>query len=249
MARAAERFSELGFEDFRRMASDETLSQYEKIGFPDDYRQGAAEAILRDIVGKLPALSSPDRTVVDIGPGCSELPRLIQDLCARHGNRLVLVDSPEMLGHLPDQPGTVKLAGQFPRCPELFERFEGHVDAVLVYSVVQHVVVDGDLREFVDRSLDLLAHGGSMLIGDVPNASKLARFLSSPAGREFHRAFMGSDEPAPSPEALARRPIDDAVVMDLVARARRAGCDAYVVPQAEDLPLANRREDIVIRRP
>jgi hypothetical protein len=249
MARPAdERFTELGFEDFRRMALDESLSRDEKIGFPDDYRAGAEEGIFADIVAKLPALSERGRMVVDIGPGCSGLPRMVQERCASHDNVLVLVDSAEMLAQLPDTPGAVKLAGAFPDCPELFDRYTGQVHAVLAYSVLHHVFVDGDVAEFVERALELLAHGGWMLLGDVPNASKRRRFLSSPAGREFHRRFSGSDEPPP-PEAVERGAIDDAIVLDLLARARRAGCDAYVVPQRLDLPMANRREDLLVHRP
>jgi hypothetical protein len=43
--------------------------------------------------------------------------------------------------------------------------------------------------------------------------------------------------------------IDDAVVFALLQRARAQGFDAYVVPQTPDLPMANRREDILITRP
>jgi hypothetical protein len=43
--------------------------------------------------------------------------------------------------------------------------------------------------------------------------------------------------------------IDDAVVMSLIQRARAQGFDAYVLPQSQALPMANRREDILIVRP
>jgi hypothetical protein len=43
--------------------------------------------------------------------------------------------------------------------------------------------------------------------------------------------------------------IDDGVILGIVDRMRRRGFDAYVVPQSESLPLANRREDILIVRP
>ena len=48
---------------------------------------------------------------------------------------------------------------------------------------------------------------------------------------------------------VERDQIDDGVVLGLVTRARNFGFDAYVVPQAPDLPMANRREDILIVRP
>ena len=47
----------------------------------------------------------------------------------------------------------------------------------------------------------------------------------------------------------SRAKIDDAVVFSILGRARAAGFDAYVVPQAPDLPMANRREDILIMSP
>jgi hypothetical protein len=35
----------------------------------------------------------------------------------------------------------------------------------------------------------------------------------------------------------------------MLGRARAAGFDAYVLAQPEALPMANRREDLLIRRP
>jgi hypothetical protein len=39
------------------------------------------------------------------------------------------------------------------------------------------------------------------------------------------------------------------VVFALLQRARLAGFDAYVLPQDPALPMANRREDVLIIRP
>jgi hypothetical protein len=126
----------------------------------------------------------------------------------------------------------------------------GAVDVALAYSVLHYVFAEGDAWGFLDRSLELLAHGGQMLIGDIPNVSKRKRFFASPAGVEFHRRFTGRDE---APEVVWDRPepakIDDAVVLSLLQRARGAGCDAYVLPQAAGLPMANRREDVLIVKP
>jgi hypothetical protein len=244
--RDLERFDGITFADFRRMARDDTLSQYEKIGFPDSYRAGAEEAILADIVKKLPALDSERSRVLDIGPGCSELPRMLIELCARRGHTVVLVDSAEMLGQLPDATHVTKVAGAFPgvALPK------GPYDAILAYSVLHYVFAEGDVFAFLDRAISLLAHSGAMLIGDVPNVSKRRRFFASPAGVEFHKRFMDTDEPpVVEHDRPAPQKIDDSVVLALVARARTAGCDAYVLPQADGLPLANRREDILVVKP
>jgi cyclopropane fatty-acyl-phospholipid synthase-like methyltransferase len=232
------------------MARDDTLSPYEKIGFPDEYREGAEEAIFRDIAAKLRLERRRELVVLDIGPGCSELPSMISRLCVEQGHRLLLVDSDEMLSHLPDEPHVTKLAGHYPEVAGLAEQHHGAVDAVLAYSVLHYVFAEGNTWNFLDRALQLLAPGGIMLLGDVPNVSKRRRFFSSAAGIAHHRAFTGRDAP-PEVQWNALEPgrIDDAVVLGLLARARSAGFDAYVVAQPDELPMANRREDILIRRP
>jgi SAM-dependent methyltransferase len=245
------RFAELTFDDFRRLATDTSLSPYERIGFPDEYRAGHERAIFDDIAAKLPPLAGRrEQVVLDIGPGCSELPAMVRRRCEEQGHTLLLVDSPEMLAHHPDGPGVRKFSGRFPHVPDLIDEFEGSVDAIVAYSVLHYVFPAESVHAFLDSALRLLAHGGHMLIGDIPNVSKRRRFFSSPAGREYHRAFTGSNEP---PEvtfnAIEPDKIDDAVLLGLVARARAAGFDAHLVPQADALPMANRREDLLVERP
>jgi SAM-dependent methyltransferase len=244
------RFANLTYDDFRRMAQDDSLSRYEKIGFPDSYREGKEQAIFEDIRTKLPLLDESRRVVLDIGPGCSELPLMLVEQCRERGHQLLLVDSAEMLKHLPDEPFIRKVAGFFPHCAELFALYSGRVDVILVYSVLHYIFAESNVWDFLDRALELLAPGGELLIGDVPNVSKRKRFFSSERGVRFHQEFTGTTEP---PEVtfnrIERRSIDDAVLMSLLARARAAGFDAYLVPQRDDLPMANRREDILIRRP
>lgn len=245
---ALDRFEGLTYDGFRSLAVDESLSSYEKIGFPDSYRAGAEAAILADIVSKLPGLAGENRRFLDIGPGCSDLPRMLIELCVECGHEAVLIDSPEMLAQLPDAPQVMKLPGRFPdaAATATLARF----DAILAYSVLHYVFDEGDVLSFLDSALDLLAPGGTLLIGDIPNVSKRARFLRSPAGRDFHEALVGrGDDPPAALTDPAPGGLDDGVVLKLVARAREAGCDAYVMPLAPGLPLANRREDIVVTRP
>jgi hypothetical protein len=244
------RFENLTFEGFRRLAQEESLSRYEKIGFPDSYRQGKEKLIFDDILAKLPLLESRGKTILDIGPGCSELPSMIIDLCRRNSHTLILVDSEEMLAHLPDETFIKKVAGYYPRCDELIAEQRGKIDVCLAYSILHYIFAEGNVWEFLDRSLELLSESGEMLIGDIPNVSKRKRFFSSENGIRFHQAFTGANEP---PEVIYNQiehsKIDDSVVLALLMRARSQGFDAYLVPQGEDLPMANRREDILIKRP
>jgi hypothetical protein len=243
-------YENIRFEDFRRFAKDPSLSKYEKIGFPDAYRKGFEEAIFNDIVSKLTNLALEKRAVVDIGPGCSDLPKMLIEKCRDRGHRLALIDSAEMLAHLPDEPFIEKVAALFPQCPAFIQARQGRVDAVLCYSVLHYVIVDTSVFDFLDASLSLLAPGGQMLIGDIPNVSKRKRFFSSEAGVRFHREFMQTTDPPPAESNRNERDkIDDAMLFALLQRARAAGFDAYLVPQNPALPMANRREDILIVRP
>jgi hypothetical protein len=76
------------------------------------------------------------------------------------------------------------------------------------------------------------------------------RFFSSDAGIKSHQEYIGRDE---RPEILFNQiesgQMDDAVVFSILARARSQGFNAWVVPQSPTLPMANRREDILICKP
>lgn len=245
-----QRFANLSFEDFRRMAQDESLSANERIGFPDEYRQGKAPLIAQDVLSKLTVLNGTSRVFLDIGPGCGELPSLLVEHCRTHAHRMLLVDSDEMLRHLPDAPFIEKYPGFYPKCDALFSRYGGQVDAILCYSVFHYVFAEANVWEFLDSSLTLLSEGGQMLIGDIPNISKRKRFFSSAAGVRFHQAFTGKDErPQVEFNTLERGQIDDSVIFAVVQRVRAQGFDAYILPQEPELPMANRREDILIVRP
>jgi SAM-dependent methyltransferase len=250
-AMSPERFHDLTFDGFRELATAEGLSRFERIGFPDSYRDGYEAAIFRDIGSKLTNLGGRGRTVFDIGCGCSDLPLLLADTCHRRGHELILCDSAEMLGHLPYESFVRKAAGRFPADVEgLIAEFAGRVDVILVYSLLQYVFVEGAVFDFVDACLSLLAPGGQLLFGDVPNVSKRKRFFASAAGARHHQAFTGTDEiPGVAFNTVERSRIDDAVVFALLGRARAGGFDAYVVPQSPELPMANRREDVLIVRP
>jgi hypothetical protein len=246
-----ERFKDLSYDSFRELARAEGLSCYQQIGFPDSYRRGYEHRIFEDIRTKLPALAADRQVVLDIGPGCSGLARLLIELCRRQGHTLLLCDSPEMLGHLPDDPCAVKLPGRYPAEVEsLFAGYAGRVNAILTYSVLHYIFAEQPLFDFIDRSLGLLAEGGQFLIGDIPNASKRKRFFSSANGVRHHQAFTGTTETPPVKFNVPEPgKLDDAVVLAVLARCRAAGFDAYVLPQPPELPMANRREDVLIVRP
>ena len=245
------RFDNLDFEAFRALAGDSSLSRHEKVGFPDSYRQDKEEAIFRDVVTKLSNLQRHGARIIEVGPGCSQLPVMLAGRCADKGSELIWVDSAEMLALLPDAPHVRKVAGRFPQAllPQLHQ-LAGCVDAILAYSVVQYVFAEDNVFHFLDTCLTLLASGGELLLGDVPNQTMRKRFFASPSGVATHQRHTGRDEmPAVHFNRLEAGQMDDAVVLALLARARAQGFHAWVMPQPMDLPMANRREDILIRKP
>lgn len=250
MATDQKDFSRIGFEDFRRFARDPEMSIYEKIGFPDSYREGFEPLILDDICVKLPSLDRTGCRILDIGPGCSELPRLLIAKCLAQGHDLHLVDNAEMLALLPNHPALCKVAARFPDCAPQIEEWTGTMDAVLCYSVLHYLINETPFFRTFDLCLSLLAPGGRLLFGDIPNISKRKRFFASGTGTRFHQDFMQTTEP-PVVEynRIEFEQIDDAVLVSLLLRARAQGFDAYLVPQPPALPMANRREDLLIIRP
>lgn len=242
----------LNYEQFRKLARNPNLSPEEKIAFPAHYRVGYEGAIFDDIRRKLGILNKPGKTWVDIGCGCGGVTDRVKAFAARQHHTLILVDSREMLDQHQDQDSVLKVAGKYPdNAADVFNATNDKgADAILCYSVLHYIYVDANPFTFLDRVIHLLAPGGTALIGDIPNVSKRKRFFSSAAGIAFHKSFMDTDEP-PVVEHLVveDNKIDDAVLTGLVQRAQAAGCDAYVLPQHEDLPLANRRDDLLIRKP
>ncbi len=245
------RFAKLRYDDFKTLATEEGLSLHERIGAPDSYLEGRQDAILQDIRAKLSNLDTPARRVVDIGCGCGALVFELSSLCKKMGHLHVLVDSDEVLARLPDEPHVRKVGGQFPQesAASLLD-LAGKADVVIAYSVLHYVVLDTNPFDFLDKALNLLAPGGQLLVADIPNQSMRRRFFSSDAGRAFHRSFIGTDtDPEVVFNTLEFDKIDDSVLIGLMMRARAAGFDAYILPQRPDLPYANRREDLLCRRP
>ncbi len=244
------RFENLDYEGFKLLAKDPSLSSYEKIGFPDHYRKGKEPLIWQDIKTKLTNLTQQKKLILDIGPGCSELPDFLLNEAVENNSKVIFCDSEEMLAYHPDHPHLEKVQGPFPDCWAQLCQYAGLADAILVYSVLHHIGNQSVIRQFLDRCLHLLACGGQLLIGDIPNHSKRVRFFSSPTGIEFHKKFTGRDElPNFSNKDEIKNKLDDSIVFSLIKHARDNGFDAYVVPQADELPMANRREDILIVRP
>lgn len=243
-------FEDLTFEKFRELALTEGLSHHEKVGFPNEYREGKEFDIFSDMLLKMRSLKQDNLVALEIGPGCSQLPVMLADLCASKQGVVHFVDSQEMLKQLPDAPHIQKWPGRYPETPALFEALTGKVDSIIAYSVIQYVFAEGNLWDFIDRCLLLLRDGGEIFLGDIPNITMRKRFFLGNEGIKLHKEFTGRDElPNIQFNQLEIGKIDDSVVLSILARVRSEGYHAWIVPQDPALPMANRREDILIRKP
>jgi hypothetical protein len=240
---------ELTFNDFKDLARDPGLTQYGKIGFPDSYRKGKSKAIIADIDTKVPLLHTKNKMIVDIGCGCSDLVKDLIKICKKNKHKLILVDSQEMLDLIPNASCIIKLAGYFPNMPELLKEYVGKIDYVLTYSVLHYVFTENNIYNFIHKALDLLKNNGLFLIGDIPNLNKRNRFLQSKEGIKFQQNKVKFDKEnvnrVSMPNDLSQK-IDDAVILSILMRYRNYGYETYLVPQNGNLPMVNRREDILI---
>lgn len=243
-----DKFKTLSYEDFKNLAKDDSLSKYEKIGFPDSYREGKEKLIFDDIFKKLDFKNLEGKLFLDIGIGCSELSEIIIEFTANNKMKLLAIDSKEMLDLIDDFDHVSKVAGYFPdETVELIENHQNKVDYILCYSIFQYVFYNTCIFKFIDSALSLLKPNGKLLIADLPNISKRKRFFTSDTGIKFHKEYTNSNT-LPEVEHLKLEPsqIDDGVIFSIMQRYRNCGYETYLLPQSEDLPMANRREDLLI---
>lgn len=237
----------IGFNDFKKLALNPNLSKYQKIDFPDAYRENTEDLILFDILEKCSSMKQESKIVLDIGPGCSDLARKIITNSQKLNQNLILIDSSEMLDQLEDFNCVTKIPARFPKCKEFLKDFKNKVDVIICYSVFHYIFNEGNIFNFLDSALSLLSPGGQMLIGDIPNISKRKRFFSSKKGIDFHKDFTKTNSnPQVNHFEIEHDEIDDSVIFSILQRARIQGFDSYLLPQNSNLYMANRREDILI---
>lgn len=243
-----EKFKNLSYNDFKELANDDSLSKYEKIGFPDDYRKDKESFIFQDILEKFNISNASGKTILDIGIGCSDLASMIIEFTKNEKMSLVALDSEEMIKLLPDSNHITKISGYFPdETQDLISEYQEKVDYILCYSIFHCVFYNTCVFKFIDSAVSLLKPGGKLLLADLPNISKRKRFFSSPAGVMYHQNYTNTNT-IPELNHLILEPthIDDGVIFGVLQRYRNFGYETYLMPQGINLPMSNRREDILI---
>jgi hypothetical protein len=251
--KSREHYQSLTYETMRSLALDDSLDDSERVGFPATYRKAKERMLFDDIVSKLTNLALDNQLFIDIGSGFSKLTECFISQLRSRGTRMVFSDSEEMLGLFPKNADIELIPGPFPENWPQLAHLRNQATAVLCYSVLHMVAHEGNVLGFADHLTALLKTGGQLLIGDIPNASKRARFFGSERGRRSHQNFAaehpGLADPADVPHEFLTPPLgslDDSFILSLVAHFRCQGFGAYVMPQNTGLPFFNRREDILV---
>ena len=235
------------FDDFKKRATNTSYSKWEKIGFPNSYRENSEVLIFNDIYDKL-ELNSMGLKLLDIGCGCAGLVDQLIGYTNKNQGSLYLVDSIEMLNNINIEllNHNIKLIpGCFPKIDFFNSGVAGSFDRILIYSVIHCVFLEHSIFNFIHACINLLKPGGRILIGDIPNISARDRFLESEDGKIFIANGVSYIDPINTKYEKHER-IDDSIVISIISRFRNFGCETYLLSQPKSFPLGNRREDILI---
>jgi cyclopropane fatty-acyl-phospholipid synthase-like methyltransferase len=204
--------------------------------------------VVQDIAAKLDL--QPEDRLLDIGAGVGQLTIPLSYMVSE----VTAIDHPDCLERLkrraPEQP--IRMIPGNWLDMDLKESFT----KILIYDVI-HYLGKGEGAGFIDKTLKLLESRGRMLIGDIPSVDMRKRFDSSLFGQRFNFKWNAELDAALDKYASlfdGRKDPDlvifgDDQVLALVREIRRAGLQAWAVPQPESLPFATQREDILVMRP
>jgi len=210
----------------------------------------AQQRVLSDVLDKL-----------DLGPAC----RLLEIGCGP-GNLLIPlsffvkeavgIDHPDVvtLGRERFRDQRIRwIEGEFPNIEPL-----APFNRILIYSVLHTLKDRPGVVRFIDAVLEVLAPEGRLLIGDIPSSGKKKRFRSSEAGSRFdsewQRELSLQQKAGKADFAHVFDGVDsvgafgDNEILEILARYRDRGFNAYLLPQPPDLPFGRTREDILIIR-
>jgi cyclopropane fatty-acyl-phospholipid synthase-like methyltransferase len=234
--------SSISFENYRRLADDAGASDTVVAG-RYAFQAEAERGIVADVAAKLALTTDDSLLEIGCGPGNLLLPLRTRVRSAMG------IDNAAAIARLIQRggAGVETLVGNFHDMALPAQRHS----KVLIYSVIQYVDGAESAYRFLDRALSLVEPGGRLLLGDLPNRDRKARFAASPRGiasaevwaaRVAQAGIHPMSEMPDDPKLLR---VDDALILALLQRGRVAGFESFLLPQPADLPFGNSREDLL----
>jgi len=236
--------SKISFENYGKLARE--LEDSTVIAGRHAVQADAERGILPDVMRKL-QIEAGDR-VLDIGCNAGNL-LIPLSFLVREITGIDHASCIEKLNQRFTAANARLIAGNF-----LEILIDGSYEKILCYSVLHYLSGKAEVFQLISQTLALLSPGGRALFGDIPNKSKKARFLNSPAGKEFEQQWqeLVKSQNRGSKIELAEDPklvsFDDEFLLEICRKYRAEGFEAYLTPQPGSLPFGNTREDLVIAR-
>lgn len=235
----------ISFDNYTALARDDSATNTEVAGrFPTQIL--SEKRIMLDVVSKLDL--SPEDSLLEIGCGPGNLLLPLSFLVSKSSG----IDNKAAIERLNCRSrgleGVSGIEGDFLAMELPKETF----NKILIYSVFHYLDTEETIFKFIDRACSLLAPGGKLLIGDLPNIDKKNRFLNSDAGKAFLVEWKKNNSGnkkrkyiKPDNELVT---INDSLLLKMISQARLTGLDAYVLPQPADLPFGSSREDLLFTK-
>ncbi len=240
--------SSTSFENYSKLAGSTDVGNTEVSG-RYSFQSLAERRIVLDVIEKLRLSSDDSLLEIGCGPGNLLIP------LSYIVNHATGIDNEAALARLAARCGASSqvtlMAGDFlsmPLPPQLFSK-------ILIYSVIQYMENPAQATAFAVRALSLLAPGGRLLLGDLPNRDKKSRFQSTPEGMRS-TAEWRSELSTVGPHPISGFPadgqlveVDDVFTLRLLEVGRESGFESYLLPQPSNLPFGNSREDLIFVAP
>lgn len=214
------------------------------------FQKKSEQYLLRYLLEKLSL--SPDDDVLEIGCGAGNL--LIPLSFFVHS--ITGIDHKKLLAQLknrvPKDSGTMTLIpGEF-----LTAKMRGTFSKILIYSVIHYLRDEDEVLAFIRKAARLLRSGGTLLIGDIPNADMKARFLATKRGKSFSAEWQKKAGREHKKNPFLNQPvttaplvtIDDALTKKIVTMLEGPHMRARRVRQPETMSFGYTREDIIVEK-
>ena len=237
--------SKTAFEYYAKI-SDSAISNVEKFGRYHLQKEDEKRIVL-EIIDKL-KINATD-SLLDIGSGTGNLSIPLSFFCSN----LIALVNPNVIkvlkGRSKGKENFDFISGDF-----LNTKINNKFDKILIYSILHYLKDDAKVFEFIDKAISLIADGGKLLLGDIPNVSLKTRFINSSFGKKFANKWNTKlnlnkiNNPIIKAEINDEQtPIfDDKLMLDMIEHIRSKNYNAYLMPQPSNLPFGYTCEDILV---